>query len=60
MGYAIKNAATVAVTLALGSVLVACGGGGASQTETHQEPPGGTLNTPSGVMLLSGTPRLTR
>ncbi len=45
MGYAIKNAATVAVTLALGSVLVACGGGGASQTETHQEPPGGILNT---------------
>ena len=46
MGYAIKKVAKVAVTLALGSVLVACGGG-QSESDSAQGSGGGTAITAS-------------
>lgn len=46
MGYAIKKVAKVAVTLALGSVLVACGGG-QSESDSAQGSGGGTGITAS-------------
>ena len=48
MGHAIKNVATVAVTLALGSVLVACGGGQSGSNST-QGSGGGTGSSASVV-----------